>query len=469
MYYLDAVQSLTVKEIVRAIGMERLTRVEKRNREQLLMAIAKSDSFQEAVLNAYEEKRLRVQDERREHVKRCKITETIDVEEVSEEFLQDVGDHGRDEALSSFVECTGNAALQGSVCVVCAGEYFKTKTRECDLAQLHHKELLLSSHPHPRHRVIMGMLLHDVAVYERHGRLYGAICDDCYSDITCGKLPIGALANNMWVGDVPPELSILSLPERVLISRYFAAAYVVKLYPRAAGKALSSSGSEFNSGLRGNVSSYRLNTSDVSSMVEGNLLPHHPNVLPATIGITVVGPNNVPVKSLPRLLNVSRHRVQQALVFLRDNNPFYRDIQISDRNLSFLPDDAIPTQLATVIRELKNSTVLDEEHGGYVPDDDDDEVDEVSTELINESDGDHSSDDMHAGTFFDVSFGVQALSYIVFGKISVTNLMLSLYKRMVSWIPAYLTSVTLKYLHTQWRTLFTARKTVILFEEVGIG
>lgn len=216
------------------------------------------------------------------------------------------------------------------------------------------------------------MLLHQTGVCSRDGQLYGYLCNDCLADMTKAKLPAGALANNMWIGDVPTELAILSLPERILISRYFAAAYVVKLYPRSRGN-VSSTSPSFNSGLRGNMSTYRLNTSDISSMIQGDLLPHHPLVLPGTIGITIIGPKNVGVRSLPKFLNVSRQRVQQALTFLKNNNPLYERIRISDNNLSLLLDDAVPLQLSSVVRELKNSSVIDQEQGGYVPDEEDDE------------------------------------------------------------------------------------------------
>ncbi|KAF8441077.1 hypothetical protein L210DRAFT_3369423, partial [Boletus edulis BED1] len=170
------------------------------------------------------------------------------------------------------------------------------------------------------------------------------ICHSCFYDIKAAKLPSSALANNLWVGDVPAELSVLSLPEQVLVSRYYAASYIVKLYPRSRGSG-SSSGQMFNNALRGNVASYRMNTADIASMIEGDLLPHHPNILAATIGITLVGAKNVPDRCLPGFLRVSCQCVRDALVFLKNNNPFYQHVQISEENLLLLPDDNVPRQL----------------------------------------------------------------------------------------------------------------------------
>ncbi|KAF8119274.1 hypothetical protein EV363DRAFT_1197813 [Boletus edulis] len=156
------------------------------------------------------------------------------------------------------------------------------------------------------------MLLYEDAVSIEDGEYWGHICHSCFNDLKAGKLPSCALANNLWIGVVPHELSILSLPEQVLISRYYAASYIVKLYPWSRG-AQSSSGQAFNSALQGNVASYRINTMEVARMIEGEFLPHHPNILAATIGVTLVGAKNVPDRSLPGFLRVSRERIRDAL------------------------------------------------------------------------------------------------------------------------------------------------------------
>jgi hypothetical protein len=77
-----------------------------------------------------------------------------------------------------------------------------------------------------------------------------------------------ALANDMWIGDVPFELSVLTLPEQILIARHFPAANIVKLYLQKKGARSA------NCALRGNVSTYRLNTEEIADMVQGNIMPH---------------------------------------------------------------------------------------------------------------------------------------------------------------------------------------------------
>jgi len=43
------------------------------------------------------------------------------------------------------------------------------------------------------------------------------VCDDCRKNLRKGKIPRHALANGLWLGAVPPELSCLSFVERLLI------------------------------------------------------------------------------------------------------------------------------------------------------------------------------------------------------------------------------------------------------------
>ncbi|KAJ8590270.1 hypothetical protein M405DRAFT_694479, partial [Rhizopogon salebrosus TDB-379] len=172
----------------------------------------------------------------------------------------------------------------------------------------------------------------------------GHVCMECMTDLASKKLSRFALANDLWVGEIPFELSILTLPERVLIALHYPAAYIVKLYPKQKG-ARHWDTSAMNSGLRGNVSSYHLNTTDITSMIEGHIRPPCPAILAALIGVTIIGPKNLPDRCLPSFLTVNRHRVHHALLFLKHENPLYRDIIISPSNLDLLPTSGVPDEI----------------------------------------------------------------------------------------------------------------------------
>jgi hypothetical protein len=83
------------------------------------------------------------------------------------------------------------------------------------------------------------------------------------------------------------------------------------------------------SGLKGNVSTYQLDQGQIASMVDGTIMPQSAKVLAATIGITFVGPKNLPDRCLPDIFMVRRARVQRALEWLKENNPLFTDIMIS--------------------------------------------------------------------------------------------------------------------------------------------
>ena len=57
-------------------------------------------------------------------------------------------------------------------------------------------------------------------------------------------------------------------------------------------------------GLRGNVSTYRLDPRQVASMIDGRLFPPPAKILSATIGITFVGPKGLCESTMPAMFRV---------------------------------------------------------------------------------------------------------------------------------------------------------------------
>ncbi|KAJ6468570.1 hypothetical protein C8R47DRAFT_920065, partial [Mycena vitilis] len=170
------------------------------------------------------------------------------------------------------------------------------------------------------------------------------ICLQCKHKLEQNECPPFALANNIWLGRVPFEIVILTLPERLLISLYFPAAYMVKLYPKMKG-ARTWDEQTVNTGLKGNVSTYRLNTAQIAGVARGNTMPPSPRILAATIGVTFVGAGNAPLRVLPDFLRVRRQRVFAALLWLKQNNPLCAQIDIDEGQLQLLPVDAVPDEI----------------------------------------------------------------------------------------------------------------------------
>jgi hypothetical protein len=105
----------------------------------------------------------------------------------------------------------------------------------------------------------------------------------------------------MWIGEVPPELSILTLLERVLMVKYFPAAYIVKLFPRQKGASHWSS-SGLHSGVKGNVSTYKLNVEEIMDIVDPRIMPPPTKILASIIGVIIVGPKNMLERTMHGIL-----------------------------------------------------------------------------------------------------------------------------------------------------------------------
>ncbi|KAJ7494790.1 hypothetical protein B0H11DRAFT_1910735 [Mycena galericulata] len=270
--------------------------------------------------------------------------------------------------VSRMIDRTSNAALAKKMCMVCARLLFMHLLEVMRWQNIPNGRKLVPSRPHPAHKLMGHWLLHEDALAE--STTY--ICLECKHKLLLDELPPLALANRMWIGKTPFELAILTLPERLLVALYFPAAYVVKLFPKVKG-------AEFwdrkavNNGLKGNVSTYRLNTAQIAGIVSGNVMPPPPSILAATIGVTFVGAGNKPLAVFPDFLRVRRDRVFLALLWLKRHNALYGDIEISEDQLRLLPVDGVPEQISQNARYSNDVARLEREQAGYVPADAEDE------------------------------------------------------------------------------------------------
>ncbi|KAF8516497.1 hypothetical protein JB92DRAFT_2829301 [Gautieria morchelliformis] len=98
-------------------------------------------------------------------------------------------------------------------------------------------------------------------------------------------------------------------------------------------------------GMAGNVTTYAINTPQVSEMLQGKLLPRCPDVLASVIAVAFIGRGNVPKNWLKSTFRVWRQVVLEALIWLRANNPLYQHIPLSQEHVDSLPVDDIPRRL----------------------------------------------------------------------------------------------------------------------------
>ncbi|KAG5220805.1 ATP-dependent DNA helicase [Salix suchowensis] len=207
----------------------------------------------------------------------------------------------------TFRVAMGNNTTAKAICGACARTTPKCHIESLSLDQIPHHEGLSVLYPHPDQYTTTGMVLYEKAVTDGHTE----ICHDCMAKLKQRWRPVMSLSNNMWIGDIPSELSSLTLPDQSL--------------------------------------------------------PPHPRVLAAMIGITFVGLHNAPKQVLRGLFRVSCKRVRCARVWLRKNNLLYHHVEINKGHIQALPVDDVPTELHQIAKLLTDGTVLEDEHGSYVP------------------------------------------------------------------------------------------------------
>ena len=183
-----------------------------------------------------------------------------------------------------------------------------TKVANYHVSSLPNVHCLVPSHPHPTHTLFNGKLLEPQGVKGEGEDAVVSMCGECFDDLKGSEeKPLKyALANNMWIGNIPWALSILTFPEQLLIAHLYPQVYVFKLFPK---KIRGNRDAEtLQKGMRGNISTYKLNMDSISSMVHGNMMPHPPAVLVSVISVTFVGLGKLSKHWLKSTFYV-RHRV----------------------------------------------------------------------------------------------------------------------------------------------------------------
>jgi hypothetical protein len=229
--------------------------------------------------------------------------------------------------VKDFINRTGNQALKTYVCACCSLEIDAPKISNIHIDHIPNSTLLIPPVAHPQHDLFNKLLLEPQGVEE--ATMKANLCDDCYLELERNRLPAFSLANNMWVGRIPHCLETLTLVEQLLIAKYFPTAYVVKLYPKQAGAAHWDS-TQLYSGFKGCVSTYSLDPKLVHSMIDGKLLPAPPIILSATVAVTFITPSGKCEFLFPKTLYARQGKIQEALEWLKANNPLYNDIVISE-------------------------------------------------------------------------------------------------------------------------------------------
>ena len=105
---------------------------------------------------------------------------------------------------------------------------------------------------------------------------------------------------------------------------------------------------------------------DFASMLDGHKLPHRPAHLAHIVSIALIGPGRPAKDCLLSIFRVQRHKLRDALLWLKHHNPHYTDLHIAENNLTAYPEDDVPVEIMALTRHCPDAAVLDNENGGYV-------------------------------------------------------------------------------------------------------
>ena len=72
---------------------------------------------------------------------------------------------------------------------------------------------------------------------------------------------------------------------------------------------------------------------------------------------------------LPNILRVRRDKIREALEWLKQHNPLYGDIVISEERLQMLLEDGVPDEILSTVKYSTDMEAVIREHEGYVPSD----------------------------------------------------------------------------------------------------
>jgi hypothetical protein len=293
------------------------------------------------------------------------------------------------ECYEAFYNSTSNEALSFETCPICGR---RRLTREGEktliLSDSTVAEILTSGRTNDvgschDNKVIMRELL-DI----EGGEVCCWMCLDCLRALERGVLPKLALANNLWMGDVPSELVGLTIPEQLLIARHYPRCYIFKLFPRDVGVHFPLD--QLYSGMAGNASLFELNTQEVIEMLKGQRMPSPVRTLASVIAITFVSSKTLPMDWLKKTFRVRRDVVLRALLWLQRHNPIYADICVDRSRLEELPEDDIPPELLSIIRQEEDDDVAEHERESYVLGDELAENDEDGRNMVEgENDGEN--------------------------------------------------------------------------------
>jgi hypothetical protein len=267
--------------------------------------------------------------------------------------------------IKNFQNATSSVALASFTCACCARELpVRDRQRkshtEVDINILsgptHHladKEMAAPPTPFSTGPLANILLDRNGVECVNEDKFYLNLCTICLRSLQRKCLPKHALANRLHLGPIPHELSELTMVEECLIARARAKSWIVKLQETEGG----TSSPVTQRGLKGHTIIYPQQPGELATV-----LPPPMNEMLTFICIVFVGSSTLTkdwLRTKAKPLVVRREKVYNALLWLKEHNPLYKDVNLSIDNLQSLPEeDVLPYHVENLAADGAQETLV---------------------------------------------------------------------------------------------------------------
>lgn len=333
-------------------------------------------------------RRLRVAKERevdsqrhmlRRLAERERVRETVDerLEEIRSNWPAEVSEHMREFLLNYFRVETCSKALQTRICAVCSESRFVSdfapdpmpiSDPNLNLELLRSRYPLGVDDPFETHETLRGIML-DRAGFVQYAEHEDALwtCRFCYRTLTKKVLPRCALANRMFLGEVPDCLKDLTVVEEAMIARRRAKCWIIHLNDVGAGVHTTDRGASHGArlpttqrGMKGHIIVYPSNPQNIGSVLPPSMEETVTPMCVVFVGSTRPSPEWLSTKAKP--LIIRREKVRAALLWLKEHNPLYSDVTINHQVLNELPEESVAPVQITMETPTESSEAVGSRH-----------------------------------------------------------------------------------------------------------
>ncbi|KIO27741.1 hypothetical protein M407DRAFT_72777, partial [Tulasnella calospora MUT 4182] len=162
------------------------------------------------------------------------------------------------------------------------------------------------------------------------------LCEECDAALGKGQMPRFALANELYRGVLPQDLTDLTWVEEMVCSIYRTTAHVTRLY--------QSTNPSDPLVFHGNTCAHDMNVISTATV-----LPRTPTDIVGQLSVIFVGPWKLKPQALKAVFRIRKAKVWRFLIWLKQNNVLYRNLPLSTDNLNLYSDDDIPVGLDETI------------------------------------------------------------------------------------------------------------------------